>query len=550
MPLNNESLQKESASDGSSDKPLQVNRASGKHGKPLWIFLLMTAVVCGGLIMVIEVLGSRVIGPFFGVSLFVWTSLITVTLITLASGYGVGGMLSDRRESPAYLYGIILLASVFILLVPALKGPVLKACVPLGLRGGAFASALLLFGPSLFLLGCVSPYLAKIATHELHRLGRVVGGLYALSTVGSTIGTVLTGFVLIAFLGVDSIFLVIGVALLLLSVSYFIFFERRYWAALLLLLPLLLYHPVSHKQLTRADGTKVTLVHQHDSYYGDVKVVDYSYGPRHVRELLIDGMIQGGVDMANQLSLYEYSYYIQFLSTMLNPDGKTCLTIGLGTGVVPRWFEQQGVSCDVVDIDPDVIQVAKQYFNFKASGHIATQDARYYLEATHKHYDYIVLDVFNGDVTPAHLLSIEALRLLKTRLAPEGVVAINLIGSTRQHTFMTASVVKTVQAVFDQVEVYPTYEVASNQGIGNLILVAYQGKPRQLQSARLKSIDIHPRLEKSVRAQLGARFTFPAGTPAIVLTDDYNPIDFYDSWLREYIRNGLLKGMDWDILIG
>ena len=92
--------------------------------------------------------------------------------------------------------------------------------------------------------------------------------------------------------------------------------------------------------------------------------------------------------------------------------------------------------------------------------------------------------------------------------------------------------------------------MASNQGIGNLILVAYQGKPRQLQSARLKSIDIHPRLEKSVRAQLGTRFTFPAGTPAIVLTDDYNPIDFYDSWLREYIRNGLLKGMDWDILIG
>ena len=468
----------------------------------------------------------------------------------MAAGYGIGGLISDRFESPAYLYAIILLSSVFVLLVPALKGPVLKACVPMGLRGGAFASTLFLFGPSLFLLGCVSPYLAKIATHELHKLGRVVGGLYALSTIGSTVGTVLTGFVLIALLGVDKIFLVIGVMLLLLSICYFVLFERRYWSAALLLLPVLLYHPVSHTHLTRPDGTKVTMVHQHDSYYGEVKVVDYSYGPRHVRELLIDGMIQGGIDMTNQLSLYEYSYYVQLLSYMLNPDGKTCLTIGLGTGVVPRWFEQQGVSCDVVDIDPDVIHVAKKYFNFSVSGQIATQDARYYLESTPKQYDFIVLDVFNGDVTPAHLVSIEALRLLGKRLAPQGVVAINLIGSTKQHTYMTASVVKTLQAAFDQVEVYPTYEVAPNKGIGNLILIAYQGKPRPLQSARLKHIDIHPRLEQAVRDQLGTRFEFPAGTPAMVLTDDYNPIDFYDSWLREYIRSGLLKGMDWDILIG
>jgi spermidine synthase len=521
-----------------------------QHGKPLWIFLLITAVVCGGLIMVIEVLGSRVIGPFFGVSLFVWTSLITVTMIALATGYGVGGMLSDRRESPAYLYGIILLSSIFVLLVPVLKGPVLKACVPLGLRGGAFTSTLLLFGPSLFLLGCVSPYLAKIATHELHKLGRVVGGLYALSTVGSTVGTVLTGFVLIAFLGVDNIFLVIGVMLIVLSVVYFVLFEKRYWTAALLILPALLYHPAQHKEVTRPDGTKVSMVHKHDSYYGEVKVVDYSYGPKHVRELLIDGMIQGGIDMTNRLSLYEYSYYIQFLSDMLNPGGKTCLAVGLGTGVVPRWFEQQGVRCDVVDIDPEVIQVAKKYFYFGASGQVVAQDARYYLTTTQKHYDYIVLDVFNGDVTPAHLLSIEALQLLKQRLAPHGVVAINLIGSLKQHTFMTASVVKTLQAVFDQVELYPTYDVMPNKGIGNLILITYQGEPRQLRPASLKSIDIHPRLEKPVRAQLGTRFNFPANTPAMVLTDDYNPIDFYDSWLREYIRRGLLQGMDWDVLIG
>lgn len=521
-----------------------------KHGKPLWIYLLVTAVLCGALVMVIEVLGSRVIGPFFGVSLFVWTSLITVTLVALALGYAVGGVVSDRYESPLYLYAIILLSSVFVLLVPVLKAPVLKLCVPMGLRGGAFVSTLLLFGPALFLLGCVSPYLVKIATRELHKLGRVVGGLYALSTVGSTIGTVLTGFLLIAFLGVDRIFLVTGIMLVVLAVGYYVMFERRYWTLVFLLFPVLFYHPIHTESAIRPDGTKVSLVHKKDSYYGEVKVVDYSFGPRHIRELLIDGMIQGGIDMTNHLSLYEYSYYIQFLSYMLNPDGKNCLVIGLGTGVIPRWYEQQGVKCDVVDIDPEVLHVAKTYFDFNISGESIVDDARYYLASTDKKYDYIVLDVFNGDVTPSHLVSAEALQLLNKHLASGGVVGINLIGSIKDNSYMTASVVKTLKTIFDHVELYPTFDVMPNNGVGNLILMSYNGQTRTLHNPRLTTLEIHPRLDQAIRAHLGTRFDFPVTTPAIVLTDDYNPIDFYDSWLRESIRRGLINGMDWSVLLG
>ncbi|MBN4079556.1 fused MFS/spermidine synthase, partial [Beggiatoa alba] len=169
------------------------------HSRSFLIYLLATAVLSGALVMVIQVLGSRVVGPFFGVSLFVWTSLITVTLLALAGGYAIGGMLADRLQKPAYLFTIILVAGTLVLFIPILKGPVLKACLPLGLRGGAFASTLILFGPVLLLLGCVSPYLVKLAAREMKNLGRVVGGLYALSTLGSTAGTVLTGFVLIAY---------------------------------------------------------------------------------------------------------------------------------------------------------------------------------------------------------------------------------------------------------------------------------------------------------------------------------------------------------------
>ena len=165
-------------------------------------YLKITALISGALVMVIEVLGSRVIGPFFGVSLHVWTSLIAVTLIALSLGYALGGIYADRKNNADTLFLIILLSGVSVLVIPLVKGTILTITMPLGLRGGAFTSALILFGPSLFLLGCVSPYLIKITAKELHSIGRTVGGFYALSTFGSVLGTFVTGFFLIVFLSV------------------------------------------------------------------------------------------------------------------------------------------------------------------------------------------------------------------------------------------------------------------------------------------------------------------------------------------------------------
>ena len=183
-----------------------MNHKEKIHSPWFFAYLMLTAVLCGGFVMVVEVLGSRVIGPFFGVGLFVWTSLIAVALLSLALGYWIAGYWADKREHPDYLFGIIIVGGLLVLLIPFLKGIVLELCMPLGLRWGAFTSTLLLFGPPLFVLGCVSPYLIKIATKEFHLIGRTVGRFYALSTLGSTVGTTATGFFLIANFRVDSVF--------------------------------------------------------------------------------------------------------------------------------------------------------------------------------------------------------------------------------------------------------------------------------------------------------------------------------------------------------
>jgi spermidine synthase len=506
-------------------------------------------MICGGLVMVIEILGSRVIGPFFGASLFVWTSLITVTLVALAAGYAAGGVLSDRKPSPAYLYGIILLSGVLTLLVPVLKGAVLKATVSWGLRTGAFASSLALFGPALFLLGCVSPYLVRIAAREMRNIGRTVGVFYAISTVGSFAGTVVTGFVLIAYFGVNAIFTVIGTLLIALAAGYFLFFRRNGFVLPVLLLPFFLYLPVGPVSKVLANGTRVTKVFSRDTHYGNLKVVDYALGEKRHRELMIDGLIQGGMDVNDRQSIYEYAYYLEFLPYGINPAGKNCLVIGLGAGLVPVWYEARGVRTDIVDIDPDVVTIAKDYFGFQVSGDVIIADARYYLNTSSKQYDYIILDVFNGDTTPGHILSLEALELVKARLSEKGILGINLIGSLKHENFMTASIIRTLERVFRNVDIYPNYAVETSEGGGNITVLAYDAAFKPFDRRSVDGLYVHPQARNGVDRFLGRPYRLPAGTPAMILTDDHNPIDFYDVWLKEWVRRMILEGVDMDVLI-
>jgi spermidine synthase len=513
------------------------------------IYLLVTAVLCGALIMVIEILGSRVIGPFFGVSLFVWTSLITVTLVALAAGYAVGGILSDRKNDPAVLYLLILAAGLLSLLVPVLKGPVLRTTVSWGLRTGAFASAFALFGPALFLLGCVSPYLVRLAAKEMRNIGRTVGLFYALSTVGSFLGTILTGFLFIAYLRVSVIFFVVGGLLLALAAGYFIFFRRAGYVAAALAL-LLVTYPAEHLgSKVLPNGVMVRELYDRDSFYGNLKVIEYSFGEQRHRDLLIDGLTQGGIDVASGLPLYEYAYHLQLLPYSINPNGRNCLVIGLGAGLVPRWFEQRGVATDVVDIDPHVVDVARRYFGFSNTGEVILADARHFLNSSRKRYDYIVLDVFNGDTTPGHLLSIEALRLVRERLTDQGILAINLIGSLKRYPFMTLSVIRTLQEVFGTVSIYPNYDVAEETGGGNITVLAYEGPQRPLHLEGTLGFPMHPSVQSGVSRFLGKQFHLPASTPAMVLTDDHNPIDFFDRDLKEWVRQTIRENTDVDLLL-
>ena len=518
-----------------------------KFPKGFNFFLLVTAVISGALVMAIEVLGARAVAPFFGVSLFVWTALIAVTLLALAAGYLVGGMLADRKDSPSLLFGLIGVAGILVLMIPLIKIAVFQAALPLGLRWGTLISAIILFGPPLFLLGCVSPFVVCLVAKEWSRLGRTVGLLYALSTAGSFFGTLITGYYVVAAWGVSRAFQVTGMLLLVLAAIYFAVFRGRLAVLLIPVLALTAGMVLpKHSSAVLADGTKVQLIDSRDGFYGRVQVVEYQGAGGHTREMIIDGLVQGGIDVATGQSIYEYGYLLEHLSIATNPQGRRALVIGLGPAIVPRLFAARGIETEIVDIDPAVVLAAHTYFHLPATQLVHLADARYFLGTSTASYDYIVLDVFNGDTTPGHLLSREALELVRARLAPGGVLALNMVGSLGQDRRMTASVMRTLKTVFPWVQVFPLFAPGSS---GNMEVIAGTGKPLEAVPP-FNDAEVHPFARVGLQDALARRFTWTDVDEGIVLTDDYNPIDVLDLPMKEAVRRGILQSTPHALLLG
>lgn len=519
-------------------------------------YLVLTTFVSGTIIMVVELLGSRVIGPPFGVSLFVWTSLITVTLVSLALGYWIGGRVADARSNPVVLFIIILISGLYLLSVPIIKGVVLEASLSLGLRGGSLTSSSILFGPPLFLLGMVAPYVVKLyKTGGDEALGRTVGWLYAVSTCGSFMGTILTGFVLIPNIGVNNILYLSSIVLICLTAGYFALYKKRLIAFSILIIPV--FPLFTHKELPviiRPDGTKVELLVNEDSTYGQIKVVDYSTGDKRVREFLVDNMVQGGIDVITGNSIANYTYYIEKLAHAYKREAKSALVIGLGSGIIPRNFENYyDIRTDVVEISQRILDTANEYFSFNNSAtSINIGDGRYFLKTTDKPYDIIVLDAFSGDTPPSHLMSLEAFGMAKKRLNRDGVMMINFVGSNRaEDHLVTSSLYRTLKQLFRSVDIYVHGNyTAEATTVANFIYVAYDFNTSDGEVPYQEEVIVPPVYQpimEDVQGIFSRKVSLEDGP--ILFTDDYNPIDFYDVKLRERFRNSTIGSADVEIIL-
>ena len=405
--------------------------------------LIYHGLTGGGIILIIEIAGTRILAPFYGSTIYVWSSLITVTMACLSLGYFVGGRLADKKPELKTLYSIIFLAGLVTVLIPKIDAWILLSSYRLGIIWGSFVATALLFSLPLFLLAMVTPLAVKLKAKALDHLGLTTGNLYAISTVGSLVGALLAGFWLIPSFGISLIFNFIAAVLIAVAFIWLILkknFSKLFFNLIivvgLFLIPA--YQPVS--------SNKAKIIYQTPSFYGNIQVVDLN---NDTRFLLIDGMSQTGVSKQTDMSELPYVNEIQ-LARFLTPEINKALVIGLGGGILPQDLEATGIITDIVEIDPKLERIAVNYFDFEPENYnIYFTDGRYFINTTSQNYDLIVIDAFGGDYVPGHLLSLEALGQFKEHLNQSGVLAINIVSFLDSK--LSQSLYKTLKQVYPDV---------------------------------------------------------------------------------------------------
>ncbi|CUQ65378.1 Spermine synthase [Candidatus Nitrospira inopinata] len=498
------------------------------------LLLYGTVTLTGGAVMVLELLGTRIIGPFYGVSLYVWASLIAVTMIALALGYFIGGYAADRFPS-VRLSHVLLAAALGTAVIPLLTGPVLRLTDSLGLRGGAFTSALLLFTFPLTALAMVGPYVIKRATRDLAGVGTVAGSVYAVSTVGSVAGTLLLGFYLLPLFGTKTILL--SVSLLLASLSAVVSWQERARTAALAPTAMAVFAAFGLWSATGFAGSGKSLegfavLSEAESLYGWVRVVDDErYG---IRLMLSDASVISAVDKKWDRSVLGYQQILGLLPNF-RPRATQALLIGLGGGHVARDLKSQGLETDTIEIDPAVADAAQRFFSFKPTGRFLIGDARYEIKRLDRRYDIIIHDCFTGGTEPIHLLTQEMLGHLRELLTEEGLLALNYVGfRTGEGSEAVAAVYRTLKSLFPHVRTFTT----DPTDFTDFVLLA-SGAPLDLERYR-----DDPRVSWLVQHEHHLQ-----DTGGFIITDDYNPLERLQTRKAETYRKIFLERIAFDLLV-
>jgi len=491
-------------------------------------YLYFTAAVTGGAIMIVEVLGAKMLSPSIGLSHFVWTAQIAVTLVALACGYYAGGRLADRSARLSWLYWSICGAALYLSLTVLICEPVAYWCLDFNLAVGSLLASTILFFVPLALLAITGPFLVRVITLSISSVGGNVGRLTSISTVGSFIGTLLIGYVLIPLLPNSVTMYFTALLLVFISGGYFLFWKRAGVPPLLLLFAAVAMIGARFQQSTSHAFQWVTERFHGNSHFGQLQVLDSS----RCRYYLNDFLTQNTYDPQRKQSMSQFTYLLAGLARCYTTNTSDVLCIGMGVGIVPMDFASQGARVDVVEINPAVVPVATKFFDFQPDKvHLTLDDGRHFLNRCRKQYDAVILDAFLSDSSPSHLLTREAFSAIRRVLRPGGALVINAFGHEEpDRDFFAASLTRTLSVVF------PSVRIHSN-GDGGFFYVASDRSPLTMVHPPILD-KVHPAVRSEAQAAYAGTLT-TAPDHGRVLTDDFNPVEFYDARNREELRKRL-----------
>lgn len=501
-----------------------------ESSRPINKFILeLTVFVCGALVMVYEIIGSRIVSPFIGTSTYVWTSLIGVILGALSLGYWLGGKTADRKPDLKILAAVIFLAGGAVAATILTKDIFLSfiARSTLSVELKSVAAALILFAPASVLLGFVTPYAVKLKMLSLADSGKTVGRLYALSTVGSILGTFTAGFFLIPLVGSTRTLYLIAFVLFGLSILLAPFaFSKTNLTILILFVFGILTTELQAYLLFRTNDLRDI-----DTEYSRVQIftmTDEESG-RKVRAMAFDPhFIQSKMFLDGDEPASEYLKYYH-LVRHFKPDFQNALMIGGAGYSFPKDFLKvyPDKQLETVEIDPQMTEIAKKYFNLKEHPNLKIfhEDGRIFLNrAPVKKYDAVFLDAFGSLFTvPFHLTTVEAVGEISRVLRDDGVVIFNAGGAIRGESsrFLNAELA-TYKQVFPQVLLFKVRPERADEDVQNFIIVASKSQTQ----LKLESDD--PQLSKF----LNNLYVQPLESNEKILTDDLAPVEYYNSFAK------------------
>ena len=494
-------------------------------------YLLFTVFVSGMTTLAAELAAGRLIGNVFGTSNLVWASIIGLILIYLTLGYFLGGKWADKNPTPGAMYRILAWGAFTIGLVPYIAGPVLRSAatafeaLSVGIMAGSFIAVLILFSVPITLLGAISPFAIRLSVDDTSKAGQVSGQIYAISTLGSFIGTFLPTLVTIPTIGTKLTFFVFGMFLLIVALVGLARFASQREMFKLIWMPALLAI-VAALSAGQSLKNSAGQIYEAESAYNYIQVQEAN-GFTLLK--LNDG--QGIHSIYHPDTLNYGGPWEQFLvgpyfyANRKPQDIKRMAIVGLAAGTAARQATAVygDIAIDGFELDEKIVEVGEKYFGLNLPNltvHIG--DGRLNLERSPYKYDIIAVDAYRPPYIPPHMTTQEFFTIIASHLTDDGVLTIN-VGSVPGDRRLIDGLATTIGTVF------PSIHIMDIPGtLNTMIFATKQPTIRENFSANLVALasdsNTHPLLIASMSSTF-ANFKDGYQTTT-VFTDDLAPIEW------------------------
>lgn len=513
-------------------------------------FVQLTVFISGMTTLAVEMVASRLMGSVFGSSNLIWANVIGLMLLYLTVGYFIGGLWADRSPRYTTFYRIIIWGAFLCALIPLVARPVLTAAanavsgLNAGIALGSFAAVIALFAVPITLLGTVSPFAIRLSVTGIEGAGSAAGRLYAISTLGSLVGTFLPVLLIIPELGTTATFMIFSAVLFVTGVIGYSTQAGMRKAAPFVIMPVIilaLWALISSGPL-RSPLPGAILLYDDESAYNYIQVQQDPAGYHYL--YLNEGQ---GIHSEWHPTQYGSGRTWDFFLTApyFNPapftpdDVDSLLIVGLAAGTIARQYTHVygDIPIDGIEIDPAIVEAGAEYFNMNSTMmpnlNVIVEDGRYALRQLNKQYSVIAVDAYRPPYIPWHLTTVEFFSEVRAKLAPRGVVAIN-VGRTPDDRRLVDALTATLLEVFPQVH---AIDVPLSF---NTILIATQERS-DLEDLVLNVDSLPADADSLLRQTLDRALEalVPVRASEVIFTDERAPVEtIVDSLVVNFLLSG------------